>query len=48
MDSTTYIVFVVVAIVLMCWVAVHFLARRAPNHDSMKNSHTRHLSDDTQ
>ena len=41
MDSTTYVIFVVVTIVLMCWVTVHFLARQAPSHDPMKSSHTR-------
>ena len=48
MDSSVYVVFLGAAVVLMCWVAVHFLARRTPSHDPMKSAHTRHLSDDTQ
>jgi hypothetical protein len=47
MDSTSYVVFLSVALSLMCWAAVHFLTRHAASDDPMKSAHTRHLSDDT-
>ena len=48
LDSTTYVVGIGITVVIMCWIAMHFLARRAPSNDPMKSAHTRHLSDDTQ
>ena len=48
MDSTAYVVFLVVALVLVCWVVVHFLARDASARRLPGSSHTRRLSDDTQ
>ena len=47
MDSTAYVVFLVVALVLVCWVAVHFLTRDVSRR-RLDSPHTRRLSDDTQ
>ena len=47
MDSITYVIFVGAALVLMCWVAVQFLARSALN-GPVESARKRHLPDDMQ